>query len=89
MKKKEALAADYWIENTDRIYNEDLHISDPVMEAYLAGFEKAREIAVELAMKWNRKDFEKLKGSTFIHDHFPSKRILFTSELKALGEEEV
>ena len=57
--------------------------------AYLVGFENALEMAVDLAMKWNRKDFAKLKGSTFTHDHFPIQRILFTSELKQLGEGEV
>lgn len=45
MKKKEALAADYWINNTKRIYDENLHVSTPVMEAYIAGFEKARHLA--------------------------------------------
>lgn len=41
MKLIDSLAADYWIENTKRIYEEDLHISTPVMDAYKAGFEKA------------------------------------------------
>lgn len=41
MKLITALAADYWIDNTDRIYKENLHVSTPVMEAYIAGFKEA------------------------------------------------
>lgn len=48
MKQIDAFAADYWIENTQRIYAENLHVSSPVMDAYRAGFEKARAMAVEL-----------------------------------------
>ncbi len=57
--------------------------------AWIDGFEKARDMAIDLAMKWNRKDFEKLKGTTYIHDMFPSQKISFIKELKSLGEEEV
>jgi len=46
MKLVQSLATDYWIENTNRIYEEDLHISTPVMEAYEAGFRKALEVAI-------------------------------------------
>jgi len=48
MKRVEGLAADYWIENTDRIYAEDLHISTPVMYAYEAGFRAARDLILEI-----------------------------------------
>lgn len=51
MKLKDALAADYWIEHTDRIYKEQLHVSSPVMEAYLAGFEEAKRLALQAV--WN------------------------------------
>jgi hypothetical protein len=44
MKVKDSLATDYWIENTQRIYDENLHISTPVMEAFVAGFEAARHM---------------------------------------------
>lgn len=47
MKQVDYRAADYWIENTDRIYKEKLHISGPVMDAYRAGFIEAREQALE------------------------------------------
>jgi hypothetical protein len=49
MKLIDALAADYWIANTKRIYEENLHVSDPVMDAYRAGFEKALELSAEKA----------------------------------------
>lgn len=49
MTKLEALTCDYWIENTDKIYNSELHISDPIMEAFEAGFIKARHMATKLA----------------------------------------
>lgn len=48
MKLKESLAAEYWIENTQKIYEENLHVSSPVMEAYQAGFEKARTLAANI-----------------------------------------
>lgn len=48
MKVKDGLAAQHWIDNTDRIYKEDLHVSSPVMEAYVAGFEKAKELATSI-----------------------------------------
>jgi len=47
MKEVEAHAADYWLENTERIYAEDLHVSGPVMDAFRAGFEKAKQLAVD------------------------------------------
>lgn len=48
MKLINSLSADYWIENTKQIYEENLHISSPVMEAYESGFKKARELALEI-----------------------------------------
>lgn len=45
MKVKDGLAAQYWIDNTQRIYDEDLHVSSPIMDAYKAGFEAAREMS--------------------------------------------
>lgn len=45
MTKAEALAADYWIENTQRIYDENLHVSGPVMDAYRAGYEAGLKAA--------------------------------------------
>jgi hypothetical protein len=39
MTRVEELAADYWIENTERIYSENLHVSSPVMDAFKAGYE--------------------------------------------------
>ncbi len=48
MKLVKSLAADYWTENTNRIYQEHLHISTPVMEAYEAGFNKALELSEKL-----------------------------------------
>lgn len=47
MKLKKHLAVQYWIDNTSIIYNNTLHISCPIMEAYLAGFEKAKELALK------------------------------------------
>lgn len=47
MKKLKSLACDYWIENTHRIYKENLHVSTPVIEAYQAGFEKAKQLCIE------------------------------------------
>lgn len=46
MTKLEALAADWWIENTERIYKEKLHMSGPIMDAYKAGFEEAKQQAM-------------------------------------------
>lgn len=48
MTKLEALAADYWIAHTDRIYKENLHVSTPVMEAFEAGFRNARRITLNI-----------------------------------------
>lgn len=73
MKLKEKLAYEF---STDRT-------------SYIAGFEKARQMAIDLAMEWNKQDFDKLKGTTSTHSHFPIHKILFTSELKQLGEDEV
>lgn len=85
MKLKEKLSLEYC--------GPDRHIADSEQEnardCYIVGFEKAREMAIELVMKYNKRDFDKLKGSTFTHDHFPTQKILFTDELKKLGEEEV
>lgn len=50
MKVKDGLAAQHWIDNTDRIYKEDLHVSSPVMEAYVAGFEMARHLAAGIVL---------------------------------------
>jgi len=44
--KLKDLAVDYWIENTSRIYDENLHISNTVIEAYEAGFKAAKEMAL-------------------------------------------
>lgn len=49
MKKIVSLACDYWLENTDRIYLENLHVSSPVIEAFEAGFRKAVKMATKLA----------------------------------------
>jgi hypothetical protein len=38
-------ATDYWLENTTRIYAEDLHVSTPVIEAFEAGAKWAIEQA--------------------------------------------
>jgi hypothetical protein len=46
MKLVQSLAADYWLENSEQIYKEDLHVSTPVMEAYEAGFRKAIELCL-------------------------------------------
>lgn len=54
MKVKDALAADYWIENTQKFYDENLHMSSPIMEAYEAGFEKARDLLCKkFEESWN------------------------------------
>jgi hypothetical protein len=45
MIKIDSLAAQYWIDNTDRIYAEELHVSTPVMDAYRAGFMAALFLA--------------------------------------------
>lgn len=75
MKLKESLAANYWIENTQRIYDENLHVSGPVMEAYQAGYEKAREQATSIV-------FNQMGVSHWTDED--------TIELiKALGEDEV
>ena len=47
MKMINSLATDYWIDNTARIYKENLHVSTPVIDAYEAGFKKAREMAID------------------------------------------
>ena len=47
LNKLKDLAVDYWIENTSRIYDEDLHISNAVIEAYEAGFKRAKSMALE------------------------------------------
>ena len=49
MKVIKGLACEYWIENTARIYEENLHVSTPVIEAFEAGFLMARKIATKLA----------------------------------------
>jgi hypothetical protein len=41
MDKIKDLAIEYWIFNTARIYEEDMHVSTPVIEAYEAGFKAA------------------------------------------------
>ena len=46
MTELEELAANWWIENTEKIYDEKLHISGPVMDAYRAGFEEAKQQAM-------------------------------------------
>lgn len=38
MDHEHSLAADYWLENTQRIYKENFHISGPIMEAFVAGY---------------------------------------------------
>ena len=50
MTKLECLASDYWIENSKKIYQENLHISSPIMDAYKAGFGAAKEMAVQLLL---------------------------------------
>lgn len=48
MKLINALAVDYWLEHTNKIYKENLHVSTPVMEAYEAGFKMAKELALSM-----------------------------------------
>lgn len=48
MKVKDGLAAQYWIDNTNQIYEDNLHISSPVMDAYRAGFQEAKERAISI-----------------------------------------
>lgn len=44
MKLIDAMAADYWIANTETIYADNFHISGPVMDAYKAGFEACKKL---------------------------------------------
>lgn len=55
-----SLAIDYWLENTERIYEEDLHVSTPVIEAYEAGFLKCKELILAMEPNPDRKWFEQL-----------------------------
>jgi hypothetical protein len=48
MKLIDDLAAGYWIDNTKRIYEEDLHVSAPVMDAYKSGFGEAIERCINI-----------------------------------------
>lgn len=41
MKLYEDLAAGYWLDNTNFIYENKIHISTPIMEAYKAGYKEA------------------------------------------------
>lgn len=61
MTRSEELAADYWIENTERIYAENLHVSTPVMDAFKAGYEAGvKDALVSVVVdnvKESREDF--------------------------------
>ena len=84
MKLKDKLAKEY-VE--PRRGHQDQY-AEMLNQAYLAGFEKAIELAVELTKEYNKRDFEKLKGSSYTTDFFPNQKFNFLQDLKKLGEEE-
>ncbi len=48
MKQIDSLATMYWIDNTQRIYEENLHVSDPVIDAYISGYTQAVKDCLQL-----------------------------------------
>lgn len=82
MKVKDSLAAQYWIDNTQRIYQENWHVSSPVMEAYVAGFEKARELIVDSLLS-TQSPISKHRDAFLLQGALK----LIASDIKTLGEE--
>lgn len=69
----DSLATDYWFENTNRIYQENLHVSGLIMDAYKAGFEKAIKLSVTIAQEnlnriWDENDLRE-RGEIVIQIH--------------------
>lgn len=83
MKLKESLAAEYWIDNTNKIYEENLHVSSPVMEAYEAGFNKALELSAKfIEQSWTNESYRGMVIEDAIKFKLPC-------DVLQIGEEDV